>query len=458
MPLKITLVGSRYFGAAVLDQVGEGRRAGAAGRHARRRRSAGAARAGVGHRDTRAARCPARAGRRDRRRHRTDRLAHTHARVDADALAKARLGGIGYHPSLLPRHRGIAAVEWTVKCGDAIAGGSIYHLAERMDAGAIAAQDWCFVKPGEGARELWERALAPLGIRLLDAGGGAGQRDRRPAGATAGRTVRHPGAKADAPRSYPSNGQALESRGCQVSRRPRGAPEAAAHPAPVSSVAFVFETGVGHEARQSPHASARDWSNAACRAACACCARLCAGAAVQCRDAGAAHATHRARWRGHAAAGPVAGAAACVCGWRAVAGGGRHHRLGGRARHPAVGQARRQRDPGAPSRGRRHEGGLHHRSETVRRAASEGAAANGRSVERGHGALRTRTHPPERSHRHFQRALADRPCACGRRHPVCAPVRSACAASSTVSRAIPTAAWTSPPPREPRWSLLQRDA
>jgi methionyl-tRNA formyltransferase len=93
--------------------------------------------------------------------------AHTHARVGADALAKARLGGIGYHPSLLPRHRGIAAVEWTVKCGDPIAGGSIYHLAERMDAGAIAAQDWCFVKPGEGARELWERALAPMGIRLL---------------------------------------------------------------------------------------------------------------------------------------------------------------------------------------------------------------------------------------------------------------------------------------------------
>jgi methionyl-tRNA formyltransferase len=93
--------------------------------------------------------------------------AHTHARVDADALARSRLGGIGYHPSLLPRHRGIAAVEWTIKNGDAIAGGSIYHLAERMDAGAIAAQDWCFVKPGETARELWERALAPMGIRLL---------------------------------------------------------------------------------------------------------------------------------------------------------------------------------------------------------------------------------------------------------------------------------------------------
>jgi methionyl-tRNA formyltransferase len=93
--------------------------------------------------------------------------AHSHARISKEALAVARLGGIGYHPSLLPRHRGIAAVEWTIREGDPIAGGTIYHLAERMDAGAIAAQQWCFVKKGETARELWERALAPLGQKLL---------------------------------------------------------------------------------------------------------------------------------------------------------------------------------------------------------------------------------------------------------------------------------------------------
>lgn len=93
--------------------------------------------------------------------------AHTHARVSDEALARSRLGGIGYHPSLLPRHRGIAAVEWTILEGDAIAGGSIYHLADGWDAGAIAAQDWCFVKKGETARELWERALAPMGLALL---------------------------------------------------------------------------------------------------------------------------------------------------------------------------------------------------------------------------------------------------------------------------------------------------
>ena len=93
--------------------------------------------------------------------------AHTHARVSDDALARSRLGGVGYHPSLLPRHRGIAAVEWTILEGDPIAGGSVYHLADGWDAGGIAAQDWCFVKKGETARELWERALAPMGLALL---------------------------------------------------------------------------------------------------------------------------------------------------------------------------------------------------------------------------------------------------------------------------------------------------
>lgn len=167
MPLRITLVGSRFFGAAVLDklvtqdvQILEVIAPAADDRLALRAQALGIP-VRVQHDAKHVPAAEIADG--------TELIvaAHTHARVMADALVKARLGGIGYHPSLLPRHRGIAAVEWTVKCGDPIAGGSIYHLADRMDAGAIAAQDWCFVKPGEGARELWERALAPLGIRLL---------------------------------------------------------------------------------------------------------------------------------------------------------------------------------------------------------------------------------------------------------------------------------------------------
>jgi methionyl-tRNA formyltransferase len=93
--------------------------------------------------------------------------AHTHARISDEALAKSRLGGVGYHPSLLPRHRGIAAVEWTILSGDPIAGGSVYHLADGWDKGGIAAQDWCFVAKNDDARSLWERSLAPMGLKLL---------------------------------------------------------------------------------------------------------------------------------------------------------------------------------------------------------------------------------------------------------------------------------------------------
>jgi methionyl-tRNA formyltransferase len=93
--------------------------------------------------------------------------AHSHSFIMADARAKARRAAIGFHPSLLPRHRGIAAVEWTMKCRDPIAGGTIYHLTETMDGGAIAAQEWCFVYPDDDAASLWRRALAPMGLRLL---------------------------------------------------------------------------------------------------------------------------------------------------------------------------------------------------------------------------------------------------------------------------------------------------
>jgi methionyl-tRNA formyltransferase len=93
--------------------------------------------------------------------------AHAHSFITVEARAKARKAAIGYHPSLLPRHRGIAAVEWTMKCRDPIAGGSVYHLSDGMDEGAIAAQEWCFVYPDDDAGSLWRRALAPMGLRLL---------------------------------------------------------------------------------------------------------------------------------------------------------------------------------------------------------------------------------------------------------------------------------------------------
>jgi methionyl-tRNA formyltransferase len=165
--MRITLVGSRHFGVTALNML--------------RERGVGIARVVVADGEDRLAAAARAAGievvvQADPKLVTASEVApdtdlivtaHSHARISKQALAAARLGGIGYHPSLLPRHRGLAAVEWTIREGDPIAGGTVYHLADRMDAGAIAAQEWCFVKKGETARELWERALAPLGLKLL---------------------------------------------------------------------------------------------------------------------------------------------------------------------------------------------------------------------------------------------------------------------------------------------------
>jgi glycine cleavage system regulatory protein/folate-dependent phosphoribosylglycinamide formyltransferase PurN len=167
MSFALTIVGSRYFGATVFDTLhkegfGIARVVAPASDD---RLAVAAQKAGVPvHVLSDPKMVPGEAIAKD-----TDLIvaAHTHARVSDEALARSRLGGIGYHPSLLPRHRGIAAVEWTILEGDPIAGGSVYHLAAGWDAGAVAAQDWCFVGKKETARELWERALAPMGLRLL---------------------------------------------------------------------------------------------------------------------------------------------------------------------------------------------------------------------------------------------------------------------------------------------------
>jgi methionyl-tRNA formyltransferase len=92
--------------------------------------------------------------------------AHSHDFVGRKTRLKAQLGAIGYHPSLLPRHRGRDAVRWAVHMGDAVTGGTVYWLTDSVDAGPIAAQEHVFVVPGDAPERLWRDKLAPLGVRL----------------------------------------------------------------------------------------------------------------------------------------------------------------------------------------------------------------------------------------------------------------------------------------------------
>ncbi|MDQ4086445.1 MAG: methionyl-tRNA formyltransferase, partial [Pseudomonadota bacterium] len=52
----------------------------------------------------------------------------------------ARLGTLGYHPTLLPKLRGRAALAWTILLGLERTGASIFWLDDGVDSGPIAAQ------------------------------------------------------------------------------------------------------------------------------------------------------------------------------------------------------------------------------------------------------------------------------------------------------------------------------
>lgn len=93
--------------------------------------------------------------------------AHAHAFVTAAARERAMFGAIGYHPSLLPLHRGRDSIRWALHMRERITGGTVYRMTDRADAGPVLAQDWCFIHPSDDPAVLWRRVLAPMGARLL---------------------------------------------------------------------------------------------------------------------------------------------------------------------------------------------------------------------------------------------------------------------------------------------------
>ena len=93
--------------------------------------------------------------------------AHAHIFIPGAARLAAKFGALGYHPSLLPRHRGRDAVRWAIHMGDVVTGGTCYWMDDGADTGPIAAQDWCWIRPGDTPEVLWRRDLGPMGLRLF---------------------------------------------------------------------------------------------------------------------------------------------------------------------------------------------------------------------------------------------------------------------------------------------------
>ena len=92
--------------------------------------------------------------------------AHSHWIISRKIIDKCKYGGIGFHPSLLPRHRGQDAVRWTIHMGDAITGGTIYRLEDKCDGGGIILQKMLFVDKDWDYHELWNQ-LFPIGVEMV---------------------------------------------------------------------------------------------------------------------------------------------------------------------------------------------------------------------------------------------------------------------------------------------------
>ncbi len=81
-------------------------------------------------------------------------------------IALAPREAINVHPSLLPKYRGSAPIQWTLLNGDAETGVSIIYLAKAMDAGDIIRQERFPVLPDDTSGSLHDR-LAREGAMLL---------------------------------------------------------------------------------------------------------------------------------------------------------------------------------------------------------------------------------------------------------------------------------------------------
>jgi len=93
--------------------------------------------------------------------------AHSHDFIGRRTRQAARYGAVGYHPSLLPLHRGRDAIRWAVHNRERVTGGTVFWLNDTVDGGPIAAQRHVLIEPTDTAETLWHRELAPLGLYLL---------------------------------------------------------------------------------------------------------------------------------------------------------------------------------------------------------------------------------------------------------------------------------------------------
>ncbi|XP_054722223.1 mitochondrial 10-formyltetrahydrofolate dehydrogenase-like [Uloborus diversus] len=87
--------------------------------------------------------------------------------IPMDVINHPRHRSICYHPSLLPKHRGVSSINWTLISGDKKAGFSVFWADDGLDTGPILLQRECDVEPNDTVDSLYNRFLYPEGIAAM---------------------------------------------------------------------------------------------------------------------------------------------------------------------------------------------------------------------------------------------------------------------------------------------------
>uniref|UniRef100_A0A3Q3IUM7 10-formyltetrahydrofolate dehydrogenase n=1 Tax=Monopterus albus TaxID=43700 RepID=A0A3Q3IUM7_MONAL len=84
--------------------------------------------------------------------------------IPMEVIDHPKHGSIIYHPSLLPRHRGASAINWTLIHGDKKGGFTVFWADDGLDTGPILLQRECDIEPNDTVNSIYKRFLFPEGV------------------------------------------------------------------------------------------------------------------------------------------------------------------------------------------------------------------------------------------------------------------------------------------------------
>ena len=87
--------------------------------------------------------------------------------VRKNVLDVPKHGTIQYHPSLLPKNRGISSMAWPVINGETKTGVSIFWVDEGIDTGPILIQREVDILPEDTVGSMYFDRLYPMGVEML---------------------------------------------------------------------------------------------------------------------------------------------------------------------------------------------------------------------------------------------------------------------------------------------------